>query len=125
MVWWDDIAKILLIELNVCFESSFKHAAERKTTKYLDVLARARSSGYRGQVIIFEVGSRGIIDDSGFSCLKKEFQIKARDLSQLLIRISRTAIMMQEEQYHPIIITTIYGRCKKKSSHLLSVQRDG
>ena len=94
IVWWDDIAKkILLIELTVCFESSFKHAAERKTTKYLDVLARARSSGYRGQVITLEVGSQGIIDDSGFSCLKKEFQIKARDLSQLLIRISRTAIM--------------------------------
>ena len=77
IVWWDDIAKILLIELMVCFESSFKHAVERKTTRYLDVLARARSSGYRGQVITIEVGSRGIIDDSGLSCLKKEFQIKA------------------------------------------------
>ena len=80
IVWWDNIAKkIFLIELTVCFESSFKHAAERKTTKYLDVLARARSSGYRGQVITLEIGSWGIIDDSGFSCLKKEFQIKARD----------------------------------------------
>ena len=94
IVWWDDtVKKILLIELTICFESSFKHAAERKTTKYLHVLARARSSGYRGRLIILEVGSCGIINDSDFSCLKNEFNIKARDLSQLLIWISHTAIM--------------------------------
>ena len=72
IVWRDDTAKkILLIELTVCFESSFKHAAERKTAKYLDVLSRVRPPGYIWQLITLEVGSRGIIDDNGFSCLKK------------------------------------------------------
>ena len=97
IVWWDDsLKKILLIELTVCFESSFDHAAERKATKYEDVLARARSSGYSGRVITLEVESRGIIGDRGFSCLKDEFKIAARDLSKLLVQISRTTI---EESY--------------------------
>ena len=93
IVWWDDSSKkILLIELTVCFESSFRQAAERKTAKYENVVSRAKLLGYSGKVITIEVGSRGIISDNGFSHLKKEFQIQARDLSQLLIQISRTAI---------------------------------
>ena len=84
--------KIVLMELTVCFESSFQHAAERKTTKYEDVVARARSSGYIGQIITLEVGSRGIIGGDGFNCLKTVFNIKEREMSNLLIKISRTAI---------------------------------
>ena len=97
IVWWDDsLKKIILMELTVCFESSFQHAAERKTTKYEDVVVRARSSGYRGQIITLEVGSRGVIGGGGFSCLRAEFNIKEREMSNLLIKISRTAI---EESY--------------------------
>ena len=97
IVWWDDsLKKIILMELTVCFESSFQHAAERKTTKYEDVVVRARSSGYRGQIITLEVGSHGIIGGGGFSCLRAEFNIKEREMSNLLIKISRTAI---EESY--------------------------
>ena len=82
IVWWDDsLKKILLIELTVCFESSFLHASERKATKYEDVMVRARASGYSGQVITLEVGSRGIVGEGGFSCLKAEFNIKERELS--------------------------------------------
>ena len=93
LVWWDDsLKKIVLMELTVCFESSFQHAAERKTTKYEDVVARARSSGYIGQIITLEVGSRGIIGGDGFNCLKTVFNIKEREMSNLLIKISRTAI---------------------------------
>ena len=88
IVWWDDsVKKILLIELTVCFESSFKHAAERKMAKY-----EARSAGYSGQVITLEVGSRGIIGDGGFSCLRKEFRIKDKDHLKLFINLSRMAI---------------------------------
>ena len=97
IVWWDDsLKKNLLIELTVCFESSFLHASERKATKYEDVMVRARASGYSGRVITLEVGSRGIVGEGGFSCLKAEFNIKERELSNLLIVISRTAI---EESY--------------------------
>ena len=93
IVWWDDsLKKIELIELTICFETSFEHAAERKATKYEDVLARARSSGYSGRVITLEVGSRGIIGDRGFSYLKDTFKITAPDLSKLLVQISRAAI---------------------------------
>ena len=94
IVWWDDsLKKIRLIELTVCFESSFQHAAERKAIKYEEVAARARTSGYNGRVITLEVGSRGIIGEGGFSKLKAEFNLTTQELSNLLISISRTAIV--------------------------------
>ena len=84
IVWWDDsLKKIVLVELTVCFESSFQHAAQRKTTKYEDVVVRVRSSGYMSQIITLEVGSRGIIGGCGFNRLKTVFNIKDREMSKL------------------------------------------
>ena len=60
IVWWDDSSnKILLIELTVCFESSFRKAAEWKTAKYGNVVSRAKLSAFSGEVIMIEVGSGG------------------------------------------------------------------
>ena len=36
-----------LVELTVCFETSFNEAAERKQVKYQDLVERARRSNYR------------------------------------------------------------------------------
>ena len=94
IVWWDDsLRKMMLIELTICFETSFQHAAERKELKYEDVMARARSSGYNGCVITLQVGSRGIIDQSGFSLLKREFNICKQDFTHLLSRISFVVVL--------------------------------
>ena len=94
IVWWDDsVRKILLIELTVCFESSFQHAAERKELKYEDVISRARLAGYSGRVITLEVGARGIINHLGFSNLQKELLLSKKDLSRLLSRISHITIV--------------------------------
>ena len=35
-----------MVELTVCFETSFNEAAERKTIKYEDIKQRAESAGY-------------------------------------------------------------------------------
>ena len=68
IVWWDDqLRRIVIVELTISFETSFKQAAERKALKYEDVITRARSVGYSGTVITLQVGSRGIIDQAGFS----------------------------------------------------------
>ena len=97
IVWWDDsLRRILLIELTICFETSFHHAAERKELKYEDVMARARSTGYSGRVITLQVGSRGIIDQSGFSHLKREFNISKQDYAKLL---TRTCFLVLQESY--------------------------
>ena len=46
IVWWDDsLRKILLIELTICFKTSFQNAAERKELRYETVIERARSAG--------------------------------------------------------------------------------
>ena len=71
IVWWDDqLRRIVIVELTISFETSFKQAAERKALKYEDVITRARSVGYSGTVITLQVGSRGIIDQAGLVNLK-------------------------------------------------------
>ena len=93
IVWWDDSRRrILLVELTICFKSSFQHAAERKELKFEDVMYRAISAGYSGCVITLQVGSRGIIDPAGFSLLQKEINIHKRDHSRLFTRISSLVI---------------------------------
>ena len=93
IVWWDDsLRQILLIELTICFETSFKHAAERKELKYEDIIERARSAGYRGRVITLQVGSRGIIDQSGFLQLKQEFDIPSRVYAKFIVDICSVVI---------------------------------
>ena len=88
IVWWDDsLRRILLIELTICFETFFMHAAERKELKYEDVIARARSAGYRGRVITLQVGSRGIINQPGFLQLKQEFDIPSKVYAKFLVDI--------------------------------------
>ena len=93
VVWWDDTRKkMCLVELTICFESSFQNAAERKTIKYEEVVERARASGYTATFISLEVGSRGIINPHGFDCLKKVFNITKRDYATLLVQLSRIVI---------------------------------
>ena len=61
IVWWhDSLRRILLIELTICFETSFMHVAERNELKYGDIIATARLAGYRGRVITLQVGSRRV-----------------------------------------------------------------
>ena len=93
VVWWDDTRKkICLVELTICFESSFQNAAERKKIKYEEVVERARASGYTATFILLEVGSKGIKNPHGFDCLKKVFNITKRDYATLLVQLSQIAI---------------------------------
>ena len=64
-----------MVELTVCFETSFNEAAERKTIKYEDIKQRAESAGYNVVLLTLEVGSRGIINIEGFKHLKEELNI--------------------------------------------------
>ena len=74
--------KLVLVELTIPFETSFEGARERKMIKYEGILQRARDGGYRASLITLEVGSRGVINLSGFHQLKKELRVSSRDFSQ-------------------------------------------
>ena len=93
IVCWDDLfRRIVLVELTVCFETSFHLAAERKSAKYEDMVVRARSSGYEAQLITLQVGSRGIVDMAGFTQLQQQFHLPKHTFNLLLQRISQLAI---------------------------------
>ena len=53
-----------LIELTVCFETSFNDARERKMVRYEELHQQAPKKGYCTTLITLEVGSRGIINNS-------------------------------------------------------------
>ena len=64
----------------------------RKVIKYADLTERARMSGYTATLITLEVGSRGVINMPGFTCLKEMLKITKRHHSLLLVRLSRISI---------------------------------
>ena len=78
---WDNTKKKLgLVQLTICFETSFDDAAELKRTKYDELQQQARDEGYRTTLTTLEVGSRGIIHNPGFSFLKKELCLSDREV---------------------------------------------
>ena len=73
MVLWDDGQKqLVIIELTVCFETSFEAAAEKKETKYHDLVTSAERAGYNTTLITLEMGSRGAPHLPGFTQLTHE-----------------------------------------------------
>ena len=74
-----DLGSYLLVEVTICFESSFQQTAERRQLTYEDVMSGAKLAGYSGRVITLEVGSRGIISQIVFSHLKSEVNIRKQD----------------------------------------------
>ena len=93
-VVWDDVKKkLLLVELTVCFETTFSDAAQRKRAKYEELQESAQKMGYQTSLITLEVGSRGMINPPGFICLQKHIGITDRDLSTLLQSLSHEAIL--------------------------------
>ena len=94
VVWWDNASKKLcLVELTVCFETSFTEAAECKRIKYQDLVERARRSNYKTKLITLEVGSRGMVNMKGFMHLKQELNISKHDITERLVLVAKTSIM--------------------------------
>ena len=55
-----------MLELAVCFETSFEEAVQRKTLKYLDLREEAHSRGLKAELMMIKVGSRGVVSAKGF-----------------------------------------------------------
>ena len=76
----------------MCFETSLKDTAEQ--AKYEELQQQSREKGYRTKLITVEVGSHGIVNDTGFAILKKEMGIPNRAVSVMMRDISLQAILL-------------------------------
>ena len=61
VIWSEDMSWIGIIELTVPFETGIEDAAERKSTKYGDIVKECSMVTRDAQLITIEVGSRGFI----------------------------------------------------------------
>ena len=71
VMWSDHPKKLDLFELTVCFETGFDDAARRKTMRYSELASDARAHGYCTTIIPIQIGSRGVVEESGLEDFKK------------------------------------------------------
>ena len=94
IIWQEDPKQATLLELTVCFETSFEEAAQRKMLKYLDLREEAQSRGYKAELMTIEVGSRGVVLTQGFKYLHNMLGTASKkEFKHFLIKVARTAIM--------------------------------
>ena len=94
LVWWDDSHRSLyMAELTVCFETNFEEAARRKSAKYDHLVEQAKDKGYSTELILLQVGSRGVPDLPGFEKLAKILNFHRKELTKLLEESSRLALV--------------------------------
>ena len=92
MVIWSD-QSICLVELTIPFEAGMATAAERKRTRYVDLLAMCAASRCTAHLITIEVGSRGFSSVPSFDELycylttprKKELQELEQEITRKCI----------------------------------------
>ena len=93
VLWKDTPKEVTILELTICFETSYEAAAQRKVTKYLE-LKEALNKGYKANVVTLEVGSRGFISIKGFKSLSKALvAVTKRDFRHFLITVAQTTIV--------------------------------
>ena len=93
IVWWSDVEKQLwLFELTVSYETAVADAAQRKKTKYNDLIESARRAGYRSELITIEVGSRGMLSDEDFDTLKRALKVSRKAITSLCLSVITTTI---------------------------------
>jgi len=61
IVWCDDEKNLLrIVELTIPFDTTLDDAAERKETKYEELVQSAQQAGYTTTLTTIEVGAHGI-----------------------------------------------------------------
>ena len=94
IVWWNDNQKtIILVELTVCFETSYEAAIMRKEDQYHDLIAETRKAGYTSTLITVEMGSRGLPSMFGFQRLRDILKLRRPEFHKLLLNTSQQAIL--------------------------------
>ena len=81
-----------ILELTIPFETTLNDAAERKETRYKELVQSAQQAGYTTALITIEVGARGVPHMAGFQMLKHELLLTKNEFSLLLHQIAQEAI---------------------------------
>ena len=93
VVWNDNIREVWVIKLTVCFETGYEEAHMRKTTRYADLMEQIVDSGFDGELVILEVGSRGFLELSRLTILQQQLlQCTKKQWRTLLDIVSQAAI---------------------------------
>ena len=83
-----------LLELTVPFEENISKAHERKHIKYTDLVSDITDTGYKCDLICFEIGSRGLITPETNKRISDMFSfIKAKPPRSLKKDLSRIALL--------------------------------
>ena len=90
VVWSDTQQIVILVELTVHFETNFIDATQRKRNKYQDPCI---ANGYATHLVTLEVGSRGLINISGFKQPLGHFAVPKEQVLNLLRAVSRETIL--------------------------------
>ena len=86
IVWWNDHQKtVTLVELTVCFETSYEAASTRKEDWYHDLNDEMWKAGYTSTLITIEVRSRGLPNMSGFQKLCDILKLRRPEFCKLAI----------------------------------------
>ena len=67
------------VELTVCYEENFVTSANFKECKYKDLVSQCRKAGWRTELSMIQVGSRGLIDQESFEGLTNFTGVKTKD----------------------------------------------
>ena len=93
IVWWNDDQKtIKLVELTVCFETSYEAGITRKEDRYHDLIAETRKARYTSTLITAEMGSQGLPNMSEFQRLCDVLKLRHPEFHKLLLNTSQQAI---------------------------------
>jgi hypothetical protein len=93
VIWSDLIKSIIFIELTVSMEERTAEAQKLKLSKYQDLASACSNQGYTAKSLTIEVGSRGWVAPSVYSCLKY-LGINSELIKQCVRNCSHTALRM-------------------------------
>jgi len=79
---------VQVLELTIPFGTTMADAAERKETRYKELIQSAQQAGYTTTLITVQVGARGVPHTTGLRTLKHELKLSSNGFSSLLNQVS-------------------------------------
>ena len=93
VVWSQGRRELYLVELTICYETWFAETAERKQSKYLELMDEATSGGFKTKLVTIQVGSRGGLDEGGLRKLRYVLQpIPTKRWKKFLLHVTKSVI---------------------------------
>ena len=94
VLWNTDKRTVCLVELTICYKTSYEEAHRLKVNKYTDLVEEIKEAGiYSPKLITLEVGSRGPCYLIGFDDLEAYLSAPTKKWDTLLLCIIRTVLV--------------------------------